>query len=400
MKTVLIYLYKTLFVVFIFVLITNLAFLKQDDLIFDNSDVPGKDLIQFAIVGDAPYDTLGSTALLERFQSHINDNNKRSYADFLIHVGDIKKGSTPCELSYYTNTLKVLESSSKKPYLLIGDNEWNDCGHGTDPTIGLEHWESTFTDLNERFINDFDASSQPGRPENISFLRNSVLFLTINQVDGRIHDSTEWRNRMSDNLIWAQERMTQYKGMVNAYVIFAHAAPGIKREKKVIGDSLFYLPFRDLIQTFSEPILYIQGNKHVWNYDTTYFGELQPDNFLRVVIDEDKLTQSVLQVVVSSDRNHPFYFDRNMMSDSLSADPSLTLLDGSSVAISWQTNQPTSSVVRYGKLNDSLQYRKEDLAEKTNHQITITNLDKATNYQFEVGTRTSRLSERLTIADE
>lgn len=399
MKTVLIYLYKTLFVVFIFVLITNLSFLKQDDLIFDNSDVPGKDLIQFAIVGDAPYDTLGSTALLERFQSHIDDNNKRSYADFLIHVGDIKKGSTPCELSYYTNTLKVLESSSKKPYLLIGDNEWNDCDHGTDPTIGLEHWESTFTDLNERFINDFDANSQPGRPENIAFLRNSVLFLTINQVDGRIHDSTEWQHRMSDNLIWVQERMTQYKGMVNAYVIFAHAAPGIKREKKVIGDSLFYLPFRDLIQTFSEPILYIQGNKHVWNYDTTYFGELKPDNFLRVVIDEDKLTQSVLQVVVSTDREQPFHFDRNMMSDSLTVGPSLKILDNSTASLSWQTNKPTVGVVRYGKISEPLTSRCEDAVIQVNHEVIITNLEEVSDYQFEVGTRTARLSERLTIAD-
>ena len=193
--------------------------------------------------------------------------------------------------------------------------------------------------------------------------------------------------------------MTQYKGMVNAYVIFAHAAPGIKREKKVIGDSLFYLPFRDLIQTFSEPILYIQGNKHVWKYDTAYFDE-QPDNFLRVIIDEDQLTQSVLQVVVTTDSNEPFYFDRNMILDSLTVGPSLKKSDDSTVSISWQTNLPTSSVVRYGKLNDSLQCRKEDLVEKTNHQITITNLDEATNYQFEVGTRTSRLSEKLTLADE
>ncbi|MEP4532127.1 MAG: fibronectin type III domain-containing protein [Cyclobacteriaceae bacterium] len=401
MKTNLIKLGGVLSVLFLVVAIIFLSFPNQESLIFDsdNKATYGKDLIQFAIIGDTPYDTLGSTALLEKFQVHIDDNNQRSYADFLIHVGDIKKGSTPCDLSYYTNTLRVLESSTKKPYLLIGDNEWNDCKNGPDPATGLTYWKDTFTNLNQQFINDFDASTQEGRPENISFVRNSVLFITINQVDGRIHDSTEWRQRMADNLVWIRESMTKYKGLVNAYVIFAHAAPGVKREKSVIGDSLFYLPFRDLIQNFTEPILYINGNKHVWKYDTAYFGEQNPGNFLRVVIDEDKLTESVLQVVVSTDANQPFYFDRNMILDSLTVVPSLKNLDDSTVSISWQTNNPTAGVVRYGKKNDPLKYRKEDPINKTRHEVTITNLDKVSNYQFEVGTRTSKLSERLTVQD-
>lgn len=399
MKTFGINLLRALFVVLIVILIANLSFPKREDQILDNDslDTSRKDLVQFSIVGDTPYDTLGSTALLEKFQSHIDDNNDRSYADFLIHVGDIKKGSTPCDLSYYTNTLKVLESSSKKPYLLIGDNEWNDCGHGTDPSTGLKHWENTFSRLNQQFVNDFDASTQESRPENISFVQNSVLFVTINQVDGRIHDEKEWQGRMADNRDWIRECMNKYRGQVNAFVIFAHAAPGIKREKSVIGDSLFYLPFRDLIQTFSEPILYINGNKHVWKYDTTYFGEQNPDNFLRVVIDEDKLTESVLQVVVSTDANEPFYFDRNMILDSLTVGPSLKNLDDSTVSISWQTNNPTVGVVRYGKKNDPLKYRKEDPINKTRHEVTITNLDDVSKYEFEVGTRTSRLSVRLAV---
>ncbi|MEO9476200.1 MAG: fibronectin type III domain-containing protein [Cyclobacteriaceae bacterium] len=389
MKTNLIKLGSALFVLFVIVSITIFFFSDREVSISD-------DLIQFAIIGDTPYDTLGSTALLEKFQAHIDDNNQRSYADFLIHVGDIKKGATPCNLSYYTNTLKVLQSSKKKPYLLIGDNEWNDCKSGTDPATGLINWKDTFTDLNQQFVDDFGASTQVDRSENICFLKNSVLFITINLVDGRIHDSAEWQQRMVDNIDWIHESMNKYRGLVEAYVIFAHAAPGVKRKKAVIGDSLFYLPFRDLIQTFSEPILYINGNKHVWKYDTAYYGEFQPDNFLRVVIDEDKLTQSVLQVVVSKDKDQPFYFDRDMMSDSVTVGPTLKVLDNATVTISWQTNNPTPSVVRFGKLNGALNYRKEDLVEKLKHQITITNLDKVSNYQFEVGTRTSRLSERLT----
>lgn len=390
---------RALFVVLIVILIANLSFPKREDQILgnDNLDTSRKDLVQFSIVGDTPYDTLGSTALLEKFQSHIDDNNDRSYADFLIHVGDIKKGITPCDLSYYTNTLKVLESSTKPPYLLIGDNEWNDCRRGTDPSMGLAYWQRTFTNMNQEFITDFDAKSQIGRPENISFYRNSVLFVTINQVGGRIHDSTEWRQRLADNLAWVQESMTKYRGQANAYVLFAHAAPGTQRENEVIGDDLFYLPFRDFIQTFSEPILYIQGDMHVWNYDTSYFDEQQPDNFLRVIIDEDQHTQSVLQVVVSTDSNEPFYFDRNMILDSLTVGPSLKNLDDSTVSISWQTNNPTVGVVRYGKKNDPLKYRLEDPINKTRHEVTITNLDGVSKYEFEVGTRTSRLSDRLTI---
>jgi len=354
---------------------------RVDNIICNNSI---DDLISFSIVGDGPYDLLNDTSLLVKLKAHLVENNNFSYSDFLVHVGDIKKGSNPCDLIYYTNALDALNLSTKKVYLLIGDNEWNDC---SDPKWSLSTWNSTFSNMNEKFKMSLNVNKQLGRVENISFLLNSVLFITINQVGGNIHNINEWVDRMSDNSSWVQENLLKYKNFARSSVIFAHAGPDIKIGDSTIGSQTFYDPFLTSIETFAKPVLYIQGNTHRWKEDYNYGGV---NNLLRVVIDEDKLTDDLLQVVVNKDTDHPFYFDKEPFSNGLVGNPAIEIIDASTVSVEWKTEFPTSSIVRYGKQNDLLRYKQEDKAIKVDHNIIISNLVNSSEYQFEVGTRTAR----------
>ena len=355
-----------------------------DAVICDNSI---NDLIQFSIVGDAPYDLVGNIAGLDTLTAHVLENNAHSYAEFLIHVGDIKKGSTPCDTSYYYNAKGVFNLSTKLPYVLIGDNEWNDC---TNPTTGLSQWNTYFTDLNNQFKDSLQVNSQTGRNENISYLQNSVLFITINQVGGRIHDLNEWIQRQADNGDWIVENLTKYESLARACVIYAHARPDYAIFE--VGDTALYQPLLASVDSFSKPVLYIQGDEHIYYQVDNYGGKT---NLLKVVIDSDERTDDFLQVVVSKDTSEAFYFERLPFTPAIIGSATLTEIDSTTVSISWETDASVASVVRYGQFNGPLIYRAEDPTPKTNHQVSIPNLSLGTTFRFEVGTRTARLDSSM-----
>ncbi len=351
------------------------------------------DLVQFSITGDAPYDLLGNTTLTERLESHVIENNEQSYADFLMHVGDIRPGpdtTNPldvCSIGYYTRAKQALDLSTKDAYILIGDNEWNDC---PTPFSALTNWNNTFLSFNQGFKNKFQVNEQVGRPENISYISNSVLFITINQVGGAMamQDINNWAQRMTDNANWITENITKYKNFVQTCVIYAHSRPNYNNHITGLGNPVLYDPIQNAVGFFAKPVLYIQGDDHVFNWTQPYGW--QP-KLLRIVIDSDDHINDILQVVVTKDPVLPFYVERTAFSNGLTSSPIIQTLSSSSVSVSWTTAIPTASVVRYGKTNDPLRYREEDLILKTNHQLTINNLDNIPDYQFEVGTRTAKL---------
>ncbi len=392
--------------------IINGSFNWSEDYVVCNN--PINDLTSFSIVGDAPYDHLGETILFEKLKNNITENNQLSYAPFLIHVGDIKKGrpnndksneqdrGTYCtDINYYLDAKTALELSDKPTYLLIGDNEWNDC-EDIDIDVALANWKSTFTDFNNTFKNDMDVNIQNVREENIAFIRNSVLFLTINNVSGHIigPESTsqeekeerkaEWNLRLNDNKNWIEENVAKYKDFVHSLVIIAHARPDYAKTH-VTNGPIFLNGLLYAVESFSKPVLYIQGDDHNFDIDENYEGL---SNLTKVVIAADQHTSNgLLQVVVTKDTDTPFFYDKKPFKPKLLVDPIIGPIDANTVLVTWQTDIPASSAVRYGKAIDNLRYKTQDEALKTNHRILITNLNNISEYIFEVGTRTSRLTD-------
>ena len=79
--------------------------------------------ITFSAMGDVPYSSSEVPTLL----GQIRDHNRYSPSEFLVHLGDIKSGSTSCTESYYRDMVTYLHGLAVPAYIVTGDNEYNDC---------------------------------------------------------------------------------------------------------------------------------------------------------------------------------------------------------------------------------------------------------------------------------
>ncbi len=86
----------------------------------------GRTPVDYAIIGDTPYGATGQTGL-SAFPSHIAQINSDPSVSFVVHLGDIKSGSTRCDTSYF-DTIRASFDTFQDPLVYTpGDNEWTDC---------------------------------------------------------------------------------------------------------------------------------------------------------------------------------------------------------------------------------------------------------------------------------
>ena len=89
--------------------------------------------IVFSAIGDVPY----SEEVVKELDKSIAEHNKSSESSFIIHLGDIKPGSKPCEEQIYRDVSNQLKKSNLPVYIIPGDNEWNDC---SNPNQAFSLW--------------------------------------------------------------------------------------------------------------------------------------------------------------------------------------------------------------------------------------------------------------------
>jgi hypothetical protein len=82
---------------------------------------------EFALMGDNPY----FQENVSKFETLIEDVNRRSDLAWVLHVGDIKTGTEPCS-DELLNSRFALYQRFNAPFVFTpGDNDWFDC-----PTCG------------------------------------------------------------------------------------------------------------------------------------------------------------------------------------------------------------------------------------------------------------------------
>jgi hypothetical protein len=75
-----------------------------------------------------------------------------------------------------------LQLSPKPVFLILGDNDWNDCAN-VDEAYQL--WHNTFVDFESKYWDsDLDVSRWVSYPENFAFEHKKVLFIGLNLVGG------------------------------------------------------------------------------------------------------------------------------------------------------------------------------------------------------------------------
>jgi hypothetical protein len=208
--------------------------------------------INVAVVGDTPY-KISEWKHFKRNIKHLDSNTH-----FLIHVGDIKRGYMPCFKNRYKRTKKFLERS-KIPYLIIpGDNEFNDC-YCMKPQRAIKVWRKTFVNYPE----ELPLKRNDSLPENFYFEKDAILFVGINHVGGKVHDSAEWHSRAIANKNWINEAIRVYPN-AQTVIVFAHAAPNIH------FGWMKYL--EELTSTHNKTFWWIQGDIHTYTLNPNWKG--------------------------------------------------------------------------------------------------------------------------------
>ena len=253
-----------------------------------------KDRVTFYAMGDVPYTPAEDVLLPQQISELPHD------AEFVVHVGDIKGGGSPCHETVYVKVAGMLSKAVAPVFILPGDNEWNDCVD-PDPIQAWSHWRKHFMRFDQRWQHDLPVFRQLEREENFSFVKNGVLFVGLNIVGGRIHDAAEWKQRHGECLDWVRRNLNQFGDHVSSLVIYGHAKPAAMHAD-------FFDPFNEDAQKFSKPILYLQGDGHRWIHDRPFAAK----NILRVQIDQGGIAPPI-KVTVTDHQTEPFVFDRRIV---------------------------------------------------------------------------------------
>ena len=209
---------------------------------------------EIAVMGDLPYAANEWAVLAD----HVKTTNENKDLDLLIHVGDIKKGKWACEEKIYTGVRQALDASTHPVMILVGDNEWNDCGkgEGPGPEVGWALWQEHLAPLNAAHAH------QDKRPENMAWTDGEVLVLGLLLPGGRIHDEAVWDAFLDDTAEWVREQFAAHPD-AHAVVVAGHANPDAEHAKVVTA-------IQESAAAYGGPVLYVHGDKHTWEDEAAW----------------------------------------------------------------------------------------------------------------------------------
>lgn len=223
-----------------------------------DSDTDSGQLLYFSVIGDTPYEDEDTPAL----NTYVEQHNAVSPSQFLVHVGDIKRGAPPCVEAEYTDIKTILHGLDVPAFIIPGDNEWNDCA---DPDAAWALWMEHLYQL-ELHWNDLpDVERQPERVENFAFVDQGVLVIGINLVGGAIHDPDEWALRFEQNVTWIDQQFATHPDIFAA-VVFAHALPDLGNHQEFVDG------FKTVMADYLTPTLFLHGDGHFWVHEQGYMG--------------------------------------------------------------------------------------------------------------------------------
>ena len=185
-------------------------------------------------------------------------------------------GEVECTNDRYTEVRDILLDSPIPAFIVVGDNEWNDCGNNNQINAAWGRWEENFMQIENNWNHTFNVSRQDEYPENFYFVHKRTLVFGLNIVGGKVHDTVEWATRLTKSHEFVQSIGLQ-NVPVNAdgIIIMAHGRPTTDHRH-------FFNPIRSMVEdVFNNevPVLYLHGDGHSWIYTPNWYE--QP-NYLRI----------------------------------------------------------------------------------------------------------------------
>lgn len=250
--------------------------------------------IDIAVIGDSPY----GAAQIAEFPELVQAINAHPTVSTVVHVGDIKNGSSRCDTSYFQTIAGHFAMFDDALVYTPGDNEWTDCHRANNgaydplerlavlramffPVPGLALGGARKLTMSQAFIDGFATFV-----ENQLWLESSVVFATLHLVgsnnglapwfgddttgtkmDDPARRTAEVAARNAANLDWLDRTFALATGRNAAgVVLFMQADTWTGTAAAGFDATVQRLAAR--ARTFGKPVLVVQGDTHVYRTDT------------------------------------------------------------------------------------------------------------------------------------
>jgi hypothetical protein len=251
-----------------------------------------------AVIGDTPY---GAQKLAE-LPSLIALMNADLKADVVVHLGDIKAGSSsPCTTAYF-DTIRTLFSTFKDPLVYTpGDNEWVDChvfskNNGLfTPTERLQTVRQMFFPVpgqtiggrKKQVLTEADDPANAAFVENVMWMESQVVFATLN-LQGSNDDLAPWgmplpldaasypsqaderTARIQANRAWLEKTFALASANNAAGVVLMFQADMWDATSALSGFNGVVQQMGNLAAAFGKPVLILEGDSHLFRVDQPF----------------------------------------------------------------------------------------------------------------------------------
>jgi len=279
--------------------------------------------VTYAVIGDVPY--LPFATATNRFPALVSAINADTAVERVIHVGDVKSGSSVCSDEYFQTIATAFATFTDPLVYAIGDNEWTDCHRlnngGYNPLGRLAKIRSLFF-ANPGYTlggQQVAIKDQKDYPENQQWKAAGVVFSVFHIIgsnNGRApwfgdrvvapgpgetpaetaSREAEWAARDRANLKWLDRTFEianedQAKGVVLFFQADMWNQPDRDAGVSFTAHTGFVTRLAALATQFGRPVLMVVGDFHDYRVDvgvpwfSTYYGVTPPANLTQIVVD-------------------------------------------------------------------------------------------------------------------
>lgn len=248
-----------------------------------------KNPLTLAVIGDTPY----GAEQIERFPALVEDVNDDPKVGLVLHLGDVKSGSSPCT-DERLQLSRDLYDTFKDPFVLTpGDNDWTDCHRpaagGYLPTERLLTLREIFyprpgRTLGGRAKHVLTQADEPGFEafaENQLWMQSQVVFSAVHVVGSRNGlapwfgaEETEqqralrlqeYESRLAADLAWLDRTFATAHRQDARGVVVAMQADTFRGPAEGFVEILDRIT--ELAAQFDGPVLLLQGDSHTYLVD-------------------------------------------------------------------------------------------------------------------------------------
>jgi hypothetical protein len=305
---------------------------------------PATHALTFGVMGDLPY-TFWQRAMFGRFIEALSTD---AALQFAIHLGDIKRGGTPCSDAYYHSIRTAFNRYEGALMYTPGDNEWTDCHEGAQPMHPVDrlgalrriffHPPGQSLGRQPRQVQTQGQESHGLRTalvENQAWTEAGIVFGLLHvpgsnnglapwtpgvgNVSEQMH---EFEMRLAADLAWLQTLFSLAEEREAAALVLGMQADmwdGSEPPERLEGYTVIVQTLAWLTLAYARPVLVLQGDSHDFLIDhplrngDPLHGVYTPVPALtRVVVQGGghHLLLEYLRVTIHSDHNPPFQFER------------------------------------------------------------------------------------------